>query len=203
MPVFDWFGHYKNRFGLKWHIVEIPYRIVDLEVLANFETILGVGSGRALFENLLSKNKSIIASDVSPALMHLAKKHGKNIKGFMACDVFSLPFKDQSFDCVYSQGLMEHFEETEAADILREMGRAAEYAVFSVPLHTYRGQPLEFEYHRRPEEWLKILSTVFRFRKALPYPTRTEAVFMASQKQLPKIKRFKTLEILKNAVAAS
>jgi len=79
MPVFDWFSHYRNRFGLKRHIIEIPDRIVDLEVLADFETILGVGSGRALFENLLSKNKSAIASDVSPALMRLAEKHGKNI----------------------------------------------------------------------------------------------------------------------------
>jgi hypothetical protein len=52
---------------------------VDLEVLADFETILGVGSERALFENLPSKNKSVIASDVSPALMRLAEKHGKNI----------------------------------------------------------------------------------------------------------------------------
>lgn len=79
MPVFDWFSHYRNRFGLKWHIIEIPYRIVDLEVPADFETILGVGSERALFETLPSKNRSVIASDVSPALMRLAEKHGKNI----------------------------------------------------------------------------------------------------------------------------
>ena len=57
----------------------------------------------------------------------------------MACDVFSLPFKDRSFDCIYSQGLMEHFDETKVTVILREMRRVAEYVVFSVPLHTYRG----------------------------------------------------------------
>lgn len=49
----------------------------------------------------------------------------------MACDVFSLPFKDQSFDCIYSQGLMEHFDEPKATVILREMRRLAEYVVFS------------------------------------------------------------------------
>ena len=56
---------------------------------------------------------------------------------------------------------------------------------------------MELECHRKTEEWLEILSTAFRFRIALPYPTRTEAVLMASHKQLPKIKRPRTLEILK------
>jgi hypothetical protein len=45
MPLFDWFDHYKQRFGLYWYIVEITYRIVDLRVLTNLKTILGVENG--------------------------------------------------------------------------------------------------------------------------------------------------------------
>jgi len=197
MSLFNWFNHYKDRSGLYWYIVEITYRIVDLKVLTNFKTILGVGSGRAFLENFLSKNRFVIASDVNLKLMHLAKEHRKNIRDFIACDGFKLPFKDQSFDCAYSQGLMEHFEVTKAIKLLNEMSRVGENVVFSVPLQSYKGQPLGIEYHRRPEEWLKILSNLFQFRKILFYPKKTEAVFIASNKALPQFKRFKTIEPLK------
>lgn len=200
MPIFDWFDHYKGRFGLKWFFAETIYRLADLNILADFETILGVGSGRAFLENLLSKNRFIVVSDINPALMHLAKEHRKNMKGFMVCDGFSLPFKRQSFDCVYSQGLMEHFEETQATSILNEMGRVGQNVVFSVPLHSYGGKTLGIEYHRKPEEWHRILSNIFQFRKTVFYPNKKEAVFIASNKPLSLSSGFKTIVALKKII---
>jgi hypothetical protein len=197
MPIFDWFNHYKDRSGLNWHIIEMIYRIADLKVLNSFKTILGVGSGRAFIEDLLSQNRFTVASDVNPELMRLAKEHRKNIKGFMVCDGFKLPFKDQSFDCVYSQGLMEHFEESKAIDMLREMGRVGENVIFSVPLHSYKGNPIGIEYRRKPEEWLKISSNIFKFGTFLFYLNKEEAVFIASNKPLFPIKGFKIVELLK------
>jgi ubiquinone/menaquinone biosynthesis C-methylase UbiE len=197
MTVVDWHHHYEVRFGLRWYFTEMLYRITDLKVLVNFKTILGVGSGRAFTENLFSKDKFVIASDRSAELVRIAKKHARNAKSFVACDGFELPFKNQSFECVYSQGLLEHFDLTEATRLLKEMRRVGETIVFSVPLDSYKGSPLGTEYHRKPEEWMKILSNLFQFKKALPYFNRREAVFVASNKSLLKIKRFGAAEVFK------
>jgi ubiquinone/menaquinone biosynthesis C-methylase UbiE len=195
MAVVDWHHHYEARFGLRWYFTEMLYRITDLKVLANLKTILGVGSGRAFAENLFSNDRFVIASDRSAELLHIAKKHATNTQVFLACDGFELPFKNQSFECVYSQGLLEHFDVTEATRLLREMGRVGGTVVFSVPLESYKGQPLGTEYHRKSEEWMKILSNLFQFTKALLYFNRREAVFVASNRQLLNIKRLGAVEV--------
>lgn len=197
MALTNWQNHYRVRFGVRWYFAEILYRMTDLKVLVNFETILGVGSGRAFTENLFSKDRFVIASDRSVELMHMAKKHAKNTKAFLACDGGKLPFRDQSFECVYSQGLLEHFELTEAGRLLREMRRVGKTVVFSVPLDGYKGHPLGTEYHRKSEEWMKILSNLFQFRKAFLYFNMREAVFVASNKPLLKTKRFGAAEVFK------
>ncbi len=202
MAVVNWRRHYEARFGSRWYFTEMLYRITDLKVLVNFKSILGVGSGRAFTENLFSKDKFVIASDRSTKLVHITKKHAKNTQGFLACDGFKLPFKNQSFECVFSQGLLEHFDLKQAVLLLKEMGRVGETVVFSVPLDKYKGHAFGKEYRRKPEEWLKILSNIFKFKKALLYFNKSEAVFVASNKPLSKIKRFGEVEVLKKILSA-
>jgi ubiquinone/menaquinone biosynthesis C-methylase UbiE len=202
MALVNWRRHYEVRFGSRWYFTEMLYRITDLKVLVNFKSILGVGSGRAFAENLFSRDKFVIASDRSVKLVHVAKKHARNTKTFLACDGFKLPFKTQSFECVFSQGLLEHFDLKVALLLLKEMGRVGETVVFSVPLDKYTGQPFGKEYRRKPEEWMGILSRIFQFTKALLYFNKKEAVFVASNKPLSKIKRFSEVEVLKRILLA-
>ena len=202
MAIVNWRCHYEVRFGLRWYFSEMLYRIIDLKILVNFKTILGVGSGRAFSENLFSRDKFVIASDRSVELMHVAKKHTRNIKAFFACDGFKLPFKTQSFECVFSQGLLEHFDLKEATMLLKEMGRVGETVVFSVPLDKYKGQTLGKEYRRKSEEWIAILSNLFQFTKVLLYFNKREAVFVASKKPLSNIKRFGEVEVFKRILLA-
>jgi ubiquinone/menaquinone biosynthesis C-methylase UbiE len=202
MAVVNWRRHYEARFGSRWYFTEMLYRITDLKALVNFKSILGVGSGRAFTENLFSKDKFVVASDRSTKLVHITKKHTKNTQDFMACDGFTLPFKTQSFECVFSQGLLEHFDLKPVVLLLKEMGRVGETVVFSVPLDKYKGHAFGKEYRRKPEEWLKILSKIFTFKKALLYFNKSEAVFVASNKPLSKIKRFSEVEVLKRILLA-
>jgi ubiquinone/menaquinone biosynthesis C-methylase UbiE len=202
MALVNWRRHYEVRFGSTWYFTEILYRLPDLRVLVNFNSILGVGSGRAFTENLFSKYKFVIASDKSAKLVHITKKHARNIKAFMVCDGFKLPFKTQSFECVFSQGLLEHFDLKAAILLLKEMGRVGETVVFSVPLDKYRGQAFGKEYRRKSEEWLEFLSKIFRFTKALLYLNKREAVFVVSNKPLSKIRRFGDVEVLKRLLLA-
>lgn len=202
MAVVNWRRHYEAKFGSRWYFTEMLYRITDLTVLVSFKSILGVGSGRAFTENLFSKDKFVIASDRSAKLVHITKKHARNTKAFIACDGFKLPFKTQSFECVFSQGLLEHFDLEEATLLLKEMGRVGETVVFSVPLDKYKGPAFGKEYRRKPEEWLKCLSKLFQFTKALLYLNKKEAVFMASNKPLSNIPRFGEVEVLKRILLA-
>ncbi len=202
MGLVNWRRHYEAKFGSRWYFTEMLYRITDLKVLTNFKSILGVGSGRAFTENLFSKDKFVIASDRSVKLLKIAKNHAKNAKIFLACDGFKLPFKNQSFECVFSQGLLEHFDLKTALLLLKEMGRVGETVVFSVPLDRYKGQPFGKEYRRKPEEWMGILSKLFQFTKALLYFNKREAVFVASTKPLSKTKRFGEVEVFKRILFA-
>ena len=82
------------------------------------------------------------------------------------------------------------------------MGRVGETVIFSVPLDKYKGQPFGKEYRRKTEEWMEILSHLFQFRRALLYLNKREAVFVASDKQVSKIKRLGEVEVLKRILLA-
>ena len=198
----DWHDFYELKFGVRWYFTELLYRIVDVRVLINFGSILGVGSGRAFTENLLSKDRYVIASDRNAALVRIAKKHAGNV-GFLACDGFKLPFKNQSFECVYSQGLLEHFDVSSTEKLLREMERVGEVVVFSVPLEGYDAPVLGMEFRRKTQEWRKIISNIFTFTDAELYFYKREGVFIASNRPLRKRKRFATIRALKKILLSS
>ena len=82
------------------------------------------------------------------------------------------------------------------------MGRVGETVVFSVPLDKYKGQSFGKEYRRKTEEWMKILSHLFQFTKALLYLNKKEAVFVASNKPVSKTKRLGEVEVIKRILLA-
>jgi len=196
MALVNWFNQYENKFGYRWYFPELLYRLVDLKILTNFRSILGIGSGRAFTENMLARNGYVIASDTNTQLVHIARKRAKKVI-FLACNGFNLPFQNQSFECVYSQGLLEHFEAQSADKLLREMRRVGETVVFSVPLDSCKASPLGIEYRRKPIEWRHILSNIFEFAVILFYFNMEEAVFVASDKPLKNKNDFSATKTLK------
>ncbi len=196
MALVNWFNQYERKFGYRWYFPELLYRLADLKVLTDFKSVLGVGSGRAFTENMLARNGYVIASDTNTQLVHIAKKHAQKVV-FLACNGFNLPFQDQSFACVYSQGLLEHFGAQSANKLLKEMGRVGETVVFSVPLDSCRASPLGIEYRRKPSEWRRILSDIFGFAVVLFYFNGEEAVFVASDKPLQGKTDFSATKALK------
>jgi len=198
----DWHDFYEVKFSSRRYFSELLYRIVDIRALVNFKSILGVGSGRAFTENLFSKDKYVVASDRNVSLVHAAKNHVRKVD-FVACDGFSLPFTNCSFECVYSQGLLEHFEVSKAKDLLQEMGRVGENVVFSVPLEGYDAPLLDVEYRREREEWQKIISDVFDFTDFQMYFYKREAVLIGSHQPLGLMKRFALVEAVKRVLFSS
>ena len=98
------------------------YRIVDLKVLANSKTILGVENGRAFSENLFTTDKFVIATKRNVELIHLAKKHGRNREqASLLAMGLNCPSKLTALNAA-QQGLLEHFNLKETTMLLKEMG---------------------------------------------------------------------------------
>lgn len=71
------------------------------------------------------KIKEFVGLDISEEALRIsrqkAKEKGIHNARFVKGDCFKMPFKDNSFDIVWSQGLLEHFDNSK--DILKEKMR--------------------------------------------------------------------------------
>lgn len=112
-------------------------KMINSTINLNGARILEVGAGSgATSIYLASKGANVFALDYSENAVELIKKNNKenfDIKIILA-DAFSLPFKDNSFDLVFSQELIEHYKEPEL--LLLEQKRVTKkggYVLVDVP----------------------------------------------------------------------
>jgi len=101
----------------------------------NSGRILEAGCGSGIYLGLLKKNREIetVGMDFSKSSIKLAKKNCDNL---VLGDIRYLPFKKNSFDIIFNQGVMEHFSEKEFRDILREFKRVSKKILIIVPSKT-------------------------------------------------------------------
>ena len=85
--------------------------------------ILECGCGQGYMSSLLAKSNNVTALDISDEALKITKFNfvnnytdGNLVKG----DIFNMPFKDNSFNVVWNQGVLEHFNPINA---IREMLR--------------------------------------------------------------------------------
>lgn len=100
---------------------------------------VGFGSGRILTRLARELNCRCVGVDVAdgafPALAFFSQQQGVTVAA-MKGDGFSLPFKDGSFDVVYSEGVIEHFPIARATEMVREQARVCRpggVVIISVP----------------------------------------------------------------------
>jgi ubiquinone/menaquinone biosynthesis C-methylase UbiE len=83
---------------------------------------IGAGTGRDSL-NLVSYGAEVYqldyASNALKLMREVAQVNGVNIQ-FIGGDAFGLPFADGTFDIVFHQGLLEHFREPRATQLLEE-----------------------------------------------------------------------------------
>ena len=89
----------------------------------------GCGSGTYL-KFLEEKGLKSVGLDLSEAALLVTRKNCENVVGG---DLFYLPFKDNAFDVVYNQGVMEHFDNIEFVSVLEEMSRITQKVIIIVP----------------------------------------------------------------------
>lgn len=153
--------------------------------------ILEVGSGSGAMAVFLSwLGFEVTSIDIDPEVITKAELEAKKINGnvkFMVADGFNMPFKDDSFDLVIHQGLLEHFSDKEIVSLITEQLRCAPKVLFSVPNHLYMKKDFGNERLMDKEAWEHILSQ-FKFDiskyyspKYLPKPflPRAQIQYMA------------------------
>lgn len=105
---FDYFAMPEDELTQKE--AERLHQFILSQIPINAKLILDVGSGGAwLSKQLLPKGKQIISMDISRKNVHLAleKNSHENHYGLVA-DVYQLPIKDNSIDCIVASEIMEH-----------------------------------------------------------------------------------------------
>lgn len=100
---------------------------------------VGFGSGRILTRVARDLNCICVGVDVAegafPSLAFFSRREGVEVGGVKG-DGFALPFRDGSFDVVYSEGVIEHFPAERSGAMLSEHARvcrAGGMVIVSVP----------------------------------------------------------------------
>jgi ubiquinone/menaquinone biosynthesis C-methylase UbiE len=88
----------------------------------------GCGTGKSL---KFLKNQ--VGLDNSAEAIKIAKRHCRNL---VVADIRKLPFKENSFDMTFNQGVMEHFSKSDFDQILKEFRRVGKKVLIIVPSKT-------------------------------------------------------------------
>jgi len=114
----------------------IPHQIVINKItkLKNIHDILEIGAGTGVDLIILKdKGYNVTFSDYSQIAVNNFKKSTKAIPAYQV-DARNIKFKDNSFDLVYSLGLLEFFNQKDQQRIISEMIRVSkQYVLIDVP----------------------------------------------------------------------
>lgn len=160
----SWSDFYKEPADISRYIENITVHKEFFEEILKVKPreILEVGCGSGTFSIFLSHlGCSVTAVDKDEQVIRRAKEASKNMNGnivFKISDAFELPFKDKSFDVSFSQGLIEHFSDSDIVRLLKEQTRISKCVFFSVPCIFYNSLDFGNERLMSKKRWEKLLS---------------------------------------------
>ncbi|MBI2143117.1 glycosyltransferase, partial [Candidatus Woesearchaeota archaeon] len=115
-----------NRTQSFWHQQKFAEVLSEASSIHPNSVIADIGCGPGVLISKLPKNKLTYAVDVSEQTVRFAtelnKNLGKNVKGIAAL-AEKLPFKDNTFDCVFMIEVIEHMPKELEAKALSEVRR--------------------------------------------------------------------------------
>lgn len=126
--------------------------------------VIEVGCGLGSLSLLLSAlNLETVALDSSPTVLKLARHTLGGKAHLVLGEAAHLPFKDGSFDVVFHQGLLEHYDAEAVARLLSEQERIGRHVVCSVPSDHYPRQDLGDENLLPPSQWTRLSKLQARY----------------------------------------
>lgn len=128
--------------------------------------VLEIAAGSAytsvVVADLLRKDGgTVMISDLSPELVHQAESKfgGTGNVYFSVQDSNDITLKISEVDIIIHQGFLEHFEDDQIIDFLKEQGRVARWIIFDVPNSLRNDKTQEFGNERflHPKEWCELV----------------------------------------------
>jgi len=118
---------YGTIFGIQWTIKKNrkESQSSDMNVLEP-----GCGTGLTSLELIARRGANVVLLDFSPAAIKIAKRLARK-RGLLSCvdfilgDLRSLSLRDNCFDLVWNQGVVEHFDGEDRQRVVDEMSRVA------------------------------------------------------------------------------
>jgi ubiquinone/menaquinone biosynthesis C-methylase UbiE len=101
-------------------ILQQLLRVCDLRGKSVLE--VGAGTGRDSFP-LIEHGAKVVQLDYSVNSLQILKNLSEELRvqsNIVGGDTFQLPFRDETFDVVFHQGLLEHFRYPQASALLKE-----------------------------------------------------------------------------------
>lgn len=148
----DWYKHYAQKTGLVLDKrafeqnlkLDKPYIQLLRKYLPKKAKILECGCGLARTVMSMAHNRfRVVAIDHNKHILNVAQQSAQNL-GFAKQVVFKYmdffdiakKFKNQSFDCITHQGVVEHYTKSKIKKILALQLQIAPTIIFSVPIKT-------------------------------------------------------------------
>ena len=106
---------------------------------ASNKKLLEAGSGTGVLSTYMaSLGYDVIGIDIDEDILNLsrkiAKKFGsKNQPSFVKKSIFELDYNENNFDVSFSNGVLEHFNDKQIIDTLKQQMKVSKYVIFGIP----------------------------------------------------------------------
>lgn len=160
-----WEEFYSKNFGLREYFnnLFVHSELLEEIIKEKPKMILEAGVGSGIMGIFLSHlGYEVSAIDNNETVLNSAKELCSKLNGkvnYILCDAFNLSktFITHKFDIVFSQGLFEHFDDTQICQLIQEQLKVARVVMLSVPSRFYMKRDFGNERLMSRKNWQDIL----------------------------------------------
>ena len=142
-----WYEVYLKDISKKGNLEKyVKDKIKNKKVLINLikkyakgNRLIESGSGTGVLSTYMSSlGYNVTAVDIDKDILNLSKKISKNYNSknkpiFKKESIFKLDYKDDFFDVSFSNGVLEHFNDKQIVDTLKQQMKISKIVIFGIP----------------------------------------------------------------------
>lgn len=178
----NWHTYYQNHKGIPLSNILLHWQYL-LDILSSRpQKLLEIGCGPADHSILIKKffpHTKISLLDLDNKILeNLKKEYNGKVEGFYLCDlasrasVLKQKFSKDQFDVIFSQGLMEHFNDKKFIAVIQHCMPYTKRFIASIPADTYPNHDYGDEILRDQKQIESLLQKIpgitFRVKKYFP-----------------------------------
>ena len=150
---------------------------------AKDQKIIESGSGTGILSTYMaSLGYDVIGIDIDKDILNLSKRiaksyNSKNKPAFKNKSIFELDYKENYFDVSFSNGVLEHFNDDQIIDTLRQQMKIAKIVIFGIPTKYFNQEEAMYgdERYKNNKFWrnlIKISGGIILEEKSMHYMSR-------------------------------